>query len=154
MRVYVDGVFQYQVSLYAASGLTQFAAERMKDAEQQAAFAEAVSPEVRDFRAVKDGAEEARSAAFYNDEQAVGIDIVKSKGFSTTAVAERYKPLVAENAISQQEYTNAVAAQKAAEADVAAAKAAGLPCVAVSFGFNDLPPGQLSSIAIEATLSP
>ncbi|MFC3683486.1 efflux RND transporter periplasmic adaptor subunit [Hydrogenophaga luteola] len=43
---------------------------------------------------------------------------------STTAVAERYKPLVAENAISQQEYTNAVAAQKAAEADVAAAKAA------------------------------
>ncbi len=43
---------------------------------------------------------------------------------STTAVAERYKPLVAANAISQQEYTNAVAAQKAAEADVAAAKAA------------------------------
>lgn len=43
---------------------------------------------------------------------------------STTAVADRYKPLVAENAISQQEYTNAVAAQKAAEADVAAARAA------------------------------
>lgn len=43
---------------------------------------------------------------------------------NTTAVAERYKPLVAENAISQQEYTAAVAAQKAAEADVAAAKAA------------------------------
>ncbi len=43
---------------------------------------------------------------------------------SATAVAERYKPLVAANAISQQEYTNAVAAQKAAEADVAAAKAA------------------------------
>lgn len=42
---------------------------------------------------------------------------------STTAVAERYKPLVAENAISQQDYTNAVAAQKAAEADVAAARA-------------------------------
>lgn len=43
---------------------------------------------------------------------------------NTTAVAERYQPLVAENAISRQEYTNAVAAQKAAEADVAAAKAA------------------------------
>ena len=40
------------------------------------------------------------------------------------ALAERYKPLVAENAISQQEYANAVAAQKAAEADVAVAKAA------------------------------
>ena len=43
---------------------------------------------------------------------------------NTTAVAERYKPLVAENAISQQEYTAAMAAQKSAEADVAAAKAA------------------------------
>ncbi|WP_374408248.1 efflux RND transporter periplasmic adaptor subunit [Hydrogenophaga sp.] len=43
---------------------------------------------------------------------------------NTTAVAERYKPLIAENAISQQDYTSAVAAQKAAEADVAAAKAA------------------------------
>jgi membrane fusion protein (multidrug efflux system) len=41
-----------------------------------------------------------------------------------SALAERYKPLVAENAISQQEYANAVAAQKAAEADVAVAKAA------------------------------
>ncbi|MDP2261733.1 MAG: efflux RND transporter periplasmic adaptor subunit [Hydrogenophaga sp.] len=41
-----------------------------------------------------------------------------------TALAERYKPLVAENAISQQEYANAVAAQKAAEADVAVARAA------------------------------
>lgn len=39
-------------------------------------------------------------------------------------LAERYQPLVAENAISQQEYANAQAAQKVAEADVAAAKAA------------------------------
>ena len=38
--------------------------------------------------------------------------------------AERYKPLVEANAISKQEYVNAVAAQKQAEADVAAAKAA------------------------------
>lgn len=43
---------------------------------------------------------------------------------NTTAVVERYKPLIAENAISQQDYTGAVAAQKAAEADVAAARAA------------------------------
>ncbi|MBS3912557.1 MAG: efflux RND transporter periplasmic adaptor subunit [Hydrogenophaga sp.] len=41
-----------------------------------------------------------------------------------TALAVRYKPLVAENAISQQEYANAVAAQKTAEADVAVARAA------------------------------
>ena len=42
----------------------------------------------------------------------------------STALADRYKPLVTENAISQQEYANAQAAQKVAEADVAAAKAA------------------------------
>ena len=41
-----------------------------------------------DVATVHDGTEEPRSAAFYNDEQAVGIDIVKSKGFSTTAVAD------------------------------------------------------------------
>ncbi len=41
-----------------------------------------------------------------------------------TAQAERYAPLVEANAISKQEYVNAVAAQKQAEADVAAAKAA------------------------------
>jgi HAE1 family hydrophobic/amphiphilic exporter-1 len=41
-----------------------------------------------DVATVHDGAEEPRSAAFYNDEDAVGIDIVKSKGFSTTAVAD------------------------------------------------------------------
>jgi membrane fusion protein (multidrug efflux system) len=36
-----------------------------------------------------------------------------------TALAERYKPLVEANAISKQEYANAVAAQKQAAADVA-----------------------------------
>ncbi|TFY96177.1 efflux RND transporter periplasmic adaptor subunit [Ramlibacter humi] len=40
------------------------------------------------------------------------------------ALAERYKPLVEANAVSKQEYANAVAAQKAAEADVAANEAA------------------------------
>ena len=39
------------------------------------------------------------------------------------AQAERYKPLVAANAVSKQEYTNVVAAQKQGEADVANAKA-------------------------------
>ncbi|WP_086928633.1 efflux RND transporter periplasmic adaptor subunit [Acidovorax carolinensis] len=40
------------------------------------------------------------------------------------ALAERYKPLLAANAVSQQEYANAVAAHKQAEADVAAGRAA------------------------------
>jgi membrane fusion protein (multidrug efflux system) len=41
-----------------------------------------------------------------------------------TALAERYKPLAEANAISKQDYVNAVAAQKAAQAEVAAARAA------------------------------
>ncbi|MFK3736330.1 efflux RND transporter periplasmic adaptor subunit [Massilia sp. TN1-12] len=42
---------------------------------------------------------------------------------STSAVVERYKPLVEANAVSKQEYTNAVAAAKQAEAEVNSAKA-------------------------------
>ena len=41
-----------------------------------------------------------------------------------SALANRYRPLVEANAISKQEYANAVAAEKQAEADVAAARAA------------------------------
>ncbi|WP_228488439.1 efflux RND transporter periplasmic adaptor subunit [Caenimonas koreensis] len=40
------------------------------------------------------------------------------------ALAERYKPLVEANAISKQDYANAVAAEKAAEAEVAVSRAA------------------------------
>lgn len=40
-----------------------------------------------------------------------------------SALAERYKPLVEANAISKQDYANAVAAQKQAEAEVAAGRA-------------------------------
>ena len=43
---------------------------------------------------------------------------------STTAQAERYKVLVAANAVSKQDYDNAVAAQGQAAADVATGKAA------------------------------
>jgi membrane fusion protein (multidrug efflux system) len=43
---------------------------------------------------------------------------------STSAQAERYKVLVAANAVSQQDYDNAVAAEGQAVADVAAGKAA------------------------------
>ena len=42
----------------------------------------------------------------------------------TTAQLERFRPLVAANAISKQDYVNAEAAQKQAQAEVAAAKAA------------------------------
>ncbi|SDC17282.1 membrane fusion protein, multidrug efflux system [Massilia sp. PDC64] len=42
---------------------------------------------------------------------------------STSATVERYKPLVEAQAVSKQEFTNAVAAQKQAEADVNSAKA-------------------------------
>ena len=40
-----------------------------------------------------------------------------------SGLAERYKPLVEANAVSKQEYANAIAAQKQGEADVAVAKA-------------------------------
>ena len=42
----------------------------------------------------------------------------------TTAQAERYKPLMEANAVSKQEYTSLVTAQRQAEADLATAKAA------------------------------
>ncbi len=51
-----------------------------------------------------------------------------------TAQAERYKPLLEANAISKQDYVNAVAAQKTAEADVAAARAA-LQTGQINLGF-------------------
>lgn len=53
-------------------------------------------------------------------------NVVKAQANLTqaNAQAERYKPLAAAGAISQQEYVNAQAAQKQAEADVAVTKAA------------------------------
>ena len=53
------------------------------------------------------------------------------------ALAERYAPLVKENAVSQQEYANAVAAQKAAEADVAAGKAA-VQTASINLGYANV----------------
>ncbi len=53
-----------------------------------------------------------------------GLARAEANRATAQALADRYKPLVAENAISQQEYANAVAAAKAAEADVAVGKAA------------------------------
>ena len=42
-----------------------------------------------DVADVKDGAEEQRTLALYNGREAIGIDIKKAKGYSTTDVAER-----------------------------------------------------------------
>jgi len=50
------------------------------------------------------------------------------------AQAERYKPLLEANAVSKQEYVNAVAAQKQAEADVAASRAA-LQTAQINLGY-------------------
>jgi membrane fusion protein (multidrug efflux system) len=51
-----------------------------------------------------------------------------------SALAERYQPLIAANAVSKQDYVNAVAAQKQAEADVASARAA-LQTAQINLGY-------------------
>ena len=61
-------------------------------------------------------------AATYSSSQA-GLAKAQANLAQATMLAERYKPLVEANAISKQDFANAVAAQKAAEADVAAARA-------------------------------
>ncbi|MEY8876068.1 MAG: efflux RND transporter periplasmic adaptor subunit, partial [Leptothrix sp. (in: b-proteobacteria)] len=53
-----------------------------------------------------------------------GVARAEANLMQAQAQAERYKPLVEAKAISQQEYVVAVAAQKQAQADVAAGKAA------------------------------
>ena len=45
---------------------------------------------------VKDGAEEPRTLALFNGRDAVGINVIKAKGYSTTAVADEIKRRVAE----------------------------------------------------------
>ena len=45
---------------------------------------------------VRDGVEEPRTLALYNDKQAVGIDIKKSKGYSTTDVSDKIRAKVKE----------------------------------------------------------
>src|SRR6187431_3596695 len=49
-----------------------------------------------DLADVKDATEEPRSYAAYNDEEAVGFDILKSTGFSTTKVANEVRAKVQE----------------------------------------------------------
>jgi len=61
-------------------------------------------------------------AAAANSAQA-NLERAQANAIQAKALAERYKPLVAANAVSKQEYDNAVAAQKTAEADVAVGRA-------------------------------
>ncbi|WP_233803165.1 efflux RND transporter periplasmic adaptor subunit [Paraburkholderia sp. HP33-1] len=56
---------------------------------------------------------------------------------STTAQASRYKVLVAANAVSKQDYDNAVAAEGQAAADVAAGKAA-VDTAQINLGYTDV----------------
>ena len=45
---------------------------------------------------VRDGTEEPRTLALYNDQEAVGIDVKKAKGYSTTDVSDKVRERVAE----------------------------------------------------------
>ena len=56
---------------------------------------------------------------------------------SASATVERYKPLVEANAVSKQEFTNAVAAAKQGEADVNAAKAQ-LRIAQINYGYANV----------------
>ena len=49
-----------------------------------------------DIATVADGTEEPRTLALFNDREAVGLDIKKSKGFSTTDVSDKIRARVAE----------------------------------------------------------
>lgn len=71
--------------------------------------------------------------ASYDSAQAA---LAKAQATQTQAVlkAQRYKPLVEANAISKQDYDDAFATQKQAEADVASAKAA-LQTAALNLGY-------------------
>ena len=48
-----------------------------------------------DVADVRDGTEEPRTLALYNDKEAVGIDVKKAKGYSTTDVSDRIRDRVA-----------------------------------------------------------
>ncbi|WP_306396308.1 efflux RND transporter periplasmic adaptor subunit [Telluria beijingensis] len=56
---------------------------------------------------------------------------------ASQAIAERYKPLVEANAVSKQEFDNAVAAQKQGEAEVAAARAQ-LKVAQINVGYTNV----------------
>jgi membrane fusion protein (multidrug efflux system) len=71
------------------------------------------------------------------DSAAAALAKTQANQTSSTLLAERYRALVAENAVSKQEYDNAVATQLQAQADVAAAKAA-LQTARINLDYTDV----------------
>jgi membrane fusion protein (multidrug efflux system) len=69
------------------------------------------------------------------DQAAANLQKAEADAFAQNALAKRYKPLVEANAVSKQEYDNATANDRQAQASVAAAKAA-LVTASISLGFT------------------
>ena len=76
------------------------------------------------------------SAPYQASEQSAQAQLAQAQAqlANTSAVVTRYKPLVAANAVSKQEYDAAVAAEKAAQAQVAVARAA-VRTAGISLGY-------------------
>ena len=69
------------------------------------------------------------------DQAAANLQKAEADAFAQNALAKRYKPLVEANAVSKQEFDNAVANDRQARASVAAAKAA-LVTASINLGFT------------------
>ncbi len=69
------------------------------------------------------------------DQAAANLQKAEADAFAQNALAKRYKPLVEANAVSKQEYDNAIANDRQAQASVAAAKAA-LVTASINLGFT------------------
>lgn len=69
------------------------------------------------------------------DQAAANLQKAQADAFAQKALAKRYKPLVEANAVSKQEYDNAIANDLQAQASVAAAKAA-LVTASINLGFT------------------
>lgn len=71
------------------------------------------------------------------DQAAANLKKAQADAFALNALAKRYKPLVEANAVSKQEFDNAVANDKQSQATVAAAKAA-LLTAAINLAFTQV----------------
>jgi membrane fusion protein (multidrug efflux system) len=71
------------------------------------------------------------------DQAAAQLKQAQANWYSAKVLAERYAPLVKANAVSKQDYDNAVAAYRQADAAVAAAKAS-LDSAAINLSYTDV----------------
>jgi membrane fusion protein (multidrug efflux system) len=71
------------------------------------------------------------------DQAAAQLKQAQADLFSAKALADRYAPLVKANAVSKQEYDNAVASYRQADAAVAAAKA-NVQSASINLGYTDV----------------